>query len=100
MTAFVKTHRVQPVYLVLTQTHRKETRKQSIKRLKDAFNNLVRREFWKEHFKGGTWSVELTKDAEGLHQVELLTSYALRLFYFKFCKNRDKEDLLFFHVLL
>ncbi len=71
MTAFVKTHRVQPVHLVLTQTHRKETRKQSMERLKDAFNNLVRREFWKEHFRGGTWSVEFTKDAEGLHHTHL-----------------------------
>jgi hypothetical protein len=42
-----------------------------MERLKDAFNNLVRREFWKEHFRGGTWSVEFTKDAEGLHHTHL-----------------------------
>jgi hypothetical protein len=71
MSAFVKTHRVEPVHLVLTQTHKKETRKQSLKRLKNAFNNLIRREFWKEHFKGGTWSIEFTKDAEGLHHTHL-----------------------------
>jgi diadenosine tetraphosphate (Ap4A) HIT family hydrolase len=71
MSAFVRTHRVQPIHLVLTQKHKKETREESIKRLKDAFNKLIRREFWKEHFKGGTWSVELTEDAEGLHHTHL-----------------------------
>jgi hypothetical protein len=71
MTAFVKQNRVTPVHLVLTQTHRKENRKQSIERLKSAFSNLVRRDFWKMHFKGGTWSVEFTKDAEGLHHTHL-----------------------------
>jgi hypothetical protein len=71
MTAFVRQNRVTPVHLVLTQTHRKEDRKQSIERLKSAFNNLIRRDFWKSHFKGGTWSVEFTKDAEGLHHSHL-----------------------------
>jgi hypothetical protein len=71
MSAFVKTHRVQPVHLVLTQTHKKETRRQSLERLKDAFNNLIRREFWKEHFKGGTWSVEFTKGKDNLHHTHL-----------------------------
>lgn len=71
MTAFVRTHRVEAVHLVLTQTHKKETRKQSLSRLKDAFNKMIRREFWKEHFKGGTWSIEFTKDAEGLHIAHL-----------------------------
>jgi len=60
-------NRVTPVHLVLTQTHKKETRKQSIKRLKGAFGKLQRRAFWKENFKGGTWSLELTKDKRGLH---------------------------------
>jgi hypothetical protein len=71
MTAFVRQNRVTPVHLVLTQTHRKENRKQSIERLKSAFSNLIRRDFWKSHFKGGTWSVEFTKDAEGLHHSHL-----------------------------
>jgi hypothetical protein len=71
MTAFVRQNRVTPVHLVLTQTHRKETRKQSVKRLKSAFDNLIRREFWKSHFKGGTWSVEFTKDKDGLHHTHL-----------------------------
>jgi hypothetical protein len=71
MVAFVREHRVTPVHLVLTQAHKKETRKQSVKRLKTAFNNLIRREFWKEHFKGGTWSIEFTKDKDNLHHTHL-----------------------------
>ncbi len=71
MTAFVRQNRVTPVHLVLTQTHKKETRKQSVKRLKSAFDNLIRREFWKEHFKGGTWSLEFTKGKDGLHHTHL-----------------------------
>ncbi len=71
MTVFVRQNRVTPVHLVLTQTHEKETRKQSVKRLKSAFDNLIRREFWKEHFKGGTWSVEFTKDRDNLHHTHL-----------------------------
>jgi diadenosine tetraphosphate (Ap4A) HIT family hydrolase len=71
MTAFVRQNRVTPVHLVLTQTHKKETRKQSVKRLKTAFNNLIRREFWKEHFKGGTWSIEFTKGKDNLHHTHL-----------------------------
>jgi hypothetical protein len=71
MTAFVRRNRVKPVHLVLTQTHKKETRKQSVKRLKTAFDNLIRREFWKEHFRGGTWSIEFTKDKDNLHHTHL-----------------------------
>jgi hypothetical protein len=71
MRAFLRHHHVKPVHLVLTQTHRKETRKQSAKRIKDAFIKLQRREFWKRYFKGGTWSLEFTKDKSGLHHTHL-----------------------------
>ena len=71
MTSFVKNHRVTPVHLVLTQKHKKETRKQSVERLRKAFLKLIRREFWQEHFKGGSWSVEFTKDEKGLHHTHL-----------------------------
>jgi hypothetical protein len=71
MTAFVRQNRVTPVHLVLTQTHKRETRKQSVKRLKSAFDNLIRRDFWKQHFKGGTWSLEFTKGKDGLHHSHL-----------------------------
>ncbi len=71
MRAFLRHHHVKPVHLVLTQTHRVETRKQSSKRIKDAFVKLQRRAFWKEFFKGGTWSLEFTKDKNGLHHTHL-----------------------------
>jgi hypothetical protein len=71
MRAFMLHNKVTPVHLVLTQTHRKESRKQSIKRIKDSFIKLQRREFWKKHFKGGTWSIEFTKDENGLHHTHL-----------------------------
>jgi hypothetical protein len=71
MTAFVRQNRVTPIHLVLTQTHKHETRKQSVKRLRTAFSNLIRRDFWKQHFKGGTWSVEFTKGKDNLHHTHL-----------------------------
>lgn len=69
--AFARAHRVTPVHLVLTQTHKAETLKQSINRLLKAFRKLVRRSFWIEHFKGGTWSVEVTKGKDGLYHTHL-----------------------------
>ncbi len=71
MRGFMLRHKLTPVHLVLTQTHRKESRKESTKRIKDAFIKLQRREFWKKHFKGGTWSLEFTKDKNGLHHTHL-----------------------------
>jgi hypothetical protein len=71
MSAFMLHRRVTAVHLVLTQTHRKENRKQSAKRIKDSFTRLQRRGFWKEYFKGGTWSLEFTKDKNGLHHTHL-----------------------------
>ncbi len=71
MSAFMLHNKVTPVHLVLTQTHRKENRKQSAKRIKDSFTKLQRRGFWKQHFKGGTWSLEFTKDKNGLHHTHL-----------------------------
>jgi diadenosine tetraphosphate (Ap4A) HIT family hydrolase len=67
MQAFPKTNRSTPVHLVLTQSHRKETRKQSVKRLRAAFTKLQRRSFWKEHFKGGIWAIETKKGRDKLH---------------------------------
>ncbi len=71
MRGFMLHHKVTAVHLVLTQTHRKENRKQSAKRIKDSLTRLQRRGFWKEHFKGGTWSLEFTKDKNGLHHTHL-----------------------------
>ena len=71
LTAYARAARVQAVHLVLTQSHRVETRKQSTKRLKASFTKLQRREFWKEYFKGGVFAVEFTKGADGLHHTHL-----------------------------
>jgi hypothetical protein len=71
MSAFMLHNRVTPVHLVLTQTHRKETRKQSAARIRSSFTKLTRRSFWKDNFKGGTWSLEFTKDKNGLHHTHL-----------------------------
>jgi diadenosine tetraphosphate (Ap4A) HIT family hydrolase len=71
MNGFMLHNKVTPVHLVLTQTHKKESRKQSAKRIRDAFTKLQRREFWKKHFKGGTWSLEFAKDKNGLHHTHL-----------------------------
>jgi hypothetical protein len=71
MRAFMLHNKVTPVHLVLTQTHQKENRKQSAKRIRDAFTKLQRRGFWNQHFKGGTWSLEFTKDKNGLHHTHL-----------------------------
>ena len=89
MQAFVKENRCEPVHLVLTQTHRPETRKQAAKRLRDAFNKLVRRDFWKEHFKGGTWSLEFTKDENGLHHAHFHI-VAFRSKFFHIDRLRDE----------
>jgi diadenosine tetraphosphate (Ap4A) HIT family hydrolase len=92
MTAFVRENRVTPVHLVLTQTHKKETRKQSVKRLRDAFSNLIRREFWKEHFKGGTWSIEFTKGKDNLHHTHLhIIGFRNRFFDIKFLRSEWKS---------
>jgi diadenosine tetraphosphate (Ap4A) HIT family hydrolase len=81
MRAFLQTNRTTPVHLVLTQAHRVETRKESVKRLRAAFTKLQRREFWKEHFKGGTWSVEFTKDKRGLHHAHFhIVGFRTRFF--------------------
>jgi hypothetical protein len=71
MKAFVLHNKVTPVHLVLTQTHRKESRKESAARIRKSFTKLTRRSLWKQYFKGGTWSLELTKDKNGFHHAHL-----------------------------
>ncbi len=71
MRAFLRHHHVKPVHLVLTQTHRKESRKESVARIRNSFTKLMRRSFWKQYFRGGTWSLEFTKDKNGLHHTHL-----------------------------
>lgn len=89
MGAFLKQNRVEPVHIVLTQKHRVETRKQSIKRLRDAFTKLQRRLFWAEHFKGGIFSIEFTKGKDGLHHTHLHL-IAFRSKFFDIALLRDE----------
>ena len=78
---FIRGRCVTPVHLVLTQKHRKETLEVSVNRLMSAFRNLVRRQFWKSHFRGGTWSVEVTKGKDGLYHTHLhLLAFRSRFF--------------------
>jgi plasmid rolling circle replication initiator protein Rep len=72
--AFLKINHAQAVHLVLTQAQREnETAKQSRDRLMKAFGKLTRRKFFKEHFKGGIWSIEpkLAKDKDGVYHTHL-----------------------------
>ena len=72
--AFMALNRCQPVHLVLTQPQIEgETAKASRKRILDAFGNLIRRQFFKEYFFGGIWSVEpkLAKDKDGVFHTHL-----------------------------
>jgi hypothetical protein len=59
-------------HLVLTQQHRPgETLKNSRQRLLDAFKDLTRREFWKQHFAGGIWAIENTISKDGCNHTHL-----------------------------
>jgi hypothetical protein len=72
--AFLKNNRAEAVHLVLTQPQKEnETAKQSRERLMKSFGKLTRRGFFKEHFKGGIWSIEpkLAKDKDGVYHTHL-----------------------------
>lgn len=93
---FMKRFRVTPVHLVLTQPQREgETAKQSRQRLLDAFNNLIRRDFWKEHFKGGIWSLEvkLAKDKDGVYHTHLhILAFRTKQFAIKTGDNKFRDE--------
>jgi plasmid rolling circle replication initiator protein Rep len=72
--AFLLNNRASAVHLVLTQPQKEnESAKQSRERLMKAFGKLTRRGFFKEHFKGGIWSVEpkLAKHKDGVYHTHL-----------------------------
>ena len=100
MRAFVQGNRVTPVHLVLTQAHRQESRKASVKRLRNAFTKLQRRAFWKEYFKGGTWSLEFTKDKQGLHHTHFhIIGFRSRFFDIELLRDEWKAVTGDSHVL-
>lgn len=79
--AFAAAERVTPVHVVLTQAHRNETLSESLKRITSAFRKLIRRSFWKRHFKGGLWTVEVTIDNQGRYHSHLhLLAFRTRFF--------------------
>lgn len=94
--AFVQRFKVTPVHLVLTQPQREgETAKQSRQRLLDAFSNLIRRDFWKEHFKGGMWSLEikLAKDKDGIYHTHLhILAFRTKMFSIRENDNKFRDE--------
>ncbi len=94
--AFVKAFRVQPVHLVLTQPQIEgETVKQSRARLLKAFNKFVRRDFYKEHFKGGIWSIEpkMAKDKDGVYHTHLhVLAFRTKQFAIKNGNNKFRDE--------
>ena len=61
--------KVTPCHLVLTITYKEgETAKEAKKRLYDAFRKLIRRDYWKENFAGGLYSIENTLSKAKLNQ--------------------------------
>ncbi len=72
---------VEPVHVVLTLKHRRETALTAYKRLMKAFRKLIQREFWKSHFLGGLYSIEFTLGTDGLwHCHAHLTAFRRRWF--------------------
>ncbi len=71
MVAFASFSNTQTVHLVLTQVHKPETLQASVARIKRNFKTLRKRKFWKDHFKGGSETVEVTIDASGLYHTHL-----------------------------
>ncbi len=94
--AFVKQFKVTPVHLVLTQPQIEgETAKQSRKRLLDSFTNLIRRDFWKEYFKGGIWSLEVkqAKDKDGVYHTHLhILAFRTKMFVIKENDNKFRDE--------
>jgi hypothetical protein len=53
-----------------------------------AFRKLIRRGFWLEHFRGGTWSVEVTKGKDGLYHTHLhLLAFRSKFFDIKLLRS-------------
>lgn len=71
VVAFPVLSKTEPVHLVLTQAHKAETLRESVKRITDHFKMLRRRSVWKDHFKGGMFAVEFTIGRDGLYHAHL-----------------------------
>jgi hypothetical protein len=88
VVAFPVLSKTEPVHLVLTQAHRSETLRESVKRLTDHFKMLRRRSVWKDHFKGGMFSVEFTIGRDGLYHTHLhILAFRTRFFNVQLLKD-------------
>ena len=88
VVAFPAVSHTQPVHLVLTQAHRKETLRESVKRLTDHFRALRRRALWKDHFKGGMFAIEFTISKDGLYHAHLhILAFRTRFFDVQLLKD-------------
>jgi hypothetical protein len=97
---FVQKTYAKPVMLTLTQKHRAETLKQSVDRLMSAFRKLIRRKFWKKHFKGGMWSLEFTLDKNGQYHTHLhILAFRSKFFDVRELREQWKEITGDSHVL-
>jgi plasmid rolling circle replication initiator protein Rep len=91
LEAFKLHNHVTPVHLVLTQTHRAENLEQSVNRLRKPFEKLTRRRFWKDHFKGGMWSLEVTKGKDGFYHTHLhIIAFRTRFFDIELLRSEWK----------
>ena len=88
VVAFPAVSHTQPVHLVLTQAHRKETLREAVKRLTGHFKALRRRSIWNEHFKGGMFAVEFTIGRDGLYHAHLhILAFRTRFFNVQLLKD-------------
>lgn len=88
VVAFPSLSNTQAVHLVLTQAQRQETLSEAIKRITKNFKSLRRRSFWKEHFKGGLFSVEFTIGKDGLYHAHLhILAFRRRFFDVQILKD-------------
>jgi len=86
VVAFPVVSNTQACLLTLTQKHRPETFKASVKRITASFKALRRSAIFKTYFKGGLFSIEFTIDAEGLYHTHM------HQFVFR-TRELPKEDL-------
>ncbi len=92
VVAFPSVSNTQAVHLVLTQAHKPETLKDSVRRLTDSFKALRKRKFWKQHFKGGLFAVEFTIDALGLYHTHLhVLGFRTRFFDVQALKDQWRD---------
>jgi hypothetical protein len=88
IVAYAPASRTEAMHLVLTQSHRVESLKASVKRITQHFKALRRRAVWQQHFKGGLFAVEFTIDQNGLYHTHLhILAFRTRFFDVQLLKD-------------